>query len=727
MPVNNVYQSANSSDPIQVRKRPAMWAETIKAQPTKYSSVIVPPAPKLDFSSITPAPETTKPASINQPVQTPIPSFASISKPTPAINPVSPMKPEAQAVQQQAQAITTQWLPSTGIDDTLSIDDKMNKIWTLTDKELQQVQEAKDNWFSEDEIANHLYDLKFWQETQPQGYKWLISDQIGKWLDTSEILMNPIGAGMTALDNLVQTIPVSDSSKDWDISWTDRVKDFAINLIPSIGKLATSAWSAITNPADTMKAIWTLAFTEEWRNSFMDYLKSNYWSTQWFKDYMRKDPAGAISDIAWLVSWWATIAGKSAWVIGKLWNLGKVVDVAKVADTAWDVSKVSKLAKFQNTMSKVASVADTIWNAGIDIPIKWFTEKWLWVADNLIAGNSKIWKAAWYVAKWAINVATVKPLDKWIEYWSKAFSAGTNGIKSLNSMISPDIDTLIDKSIKPTVVWKTKNVWDIQKFRENAKWAVSSIIDNKDSLVFTDADWEKIYWQSPKTINEFSQSIEQTKQKIYNQYNELTKKAWWQWVMVDTNPIISELETLKDGMVWQIWTKSTRDYIDSQIKEIQDIWQMTPEKAQQNKQFLNNKLQSYYKSPDPNTIWHAMVDALVNNKLWKSLDDSIQVAIWDWTYRELKDKYAQLLNIEKDVTKRALVESRKNAKGLTDFSDIFSAGDVLAGIATGNPLVIAKGWLMYWLKEFYKNLNNVDANTAKLFKKMESNMETPSI
>jgi hypothetical protein len=42
---------------------------------------------------------------------------------------------------------------------------------------------------------------------------------------------------------------------------------------------------------------------------------------------------------------------------------------------------------------------------------------------------------------------------------------------------------------------------------------------------------------------------------------------------------------------------------------------MTPEMAQKNKQFLNNKLQAYYRSPNPNEIGNVLVDALINNNL----------------------------------------------------------------------------------------------------------------
>ena len=297
-------------------------------------------------------------------------------------------------------------------------------------------------------------------------------------------------------------------------------------------------------------------------------------------------------------------------------------------------------------------------------------------------------------------------------------------ITSLQKTFNPDIDTLIDKSIKPTVVWKTQNVWELDKYRTNTKKSMDSIIENKWDIQYRNEDWVYKQWELPSTINEFAQAIEQTKKKIYERYNAETKTAWWQWAKVDVNPIVLELQKLDQELAGQIGTKATRTYIQKQIKEIWEIWEMTPEMAQKNKQFLNNKLQAYYRSPNPNEVGNVLVDALINNNLWKILDDTIINALDNSQYRDLKNQYGSLSAIEKDVVKRALVTARKNTKWLVDFTDIMFAWDIAQSLLTGNPVSAVKWLAWFWLKELYKWLNDVDKNVKSLFSKYSKNVSS---
>jgi len=57
-----------------------------------------------------------------------------------------------------------------------------------------------------------------------------------------------------------------------------------------------------------------------------------------------------------------------------------------------------------------------------------------------------------------------------------------------------------------------------------------------------------------------------------------------------------------------------------------------------------------------------VVDALVNNILRDSLDNAIETALDSPKYMAKKQRYSALKNIEKEVSKRAVVYPRRNTK-----------------------------------------------------------------
>jgi hypothetical protein len=71
------------------------------------------------------------------------------------------------------------------------------------------------------------------------------------------------------------------------------------------------------------------------------------------------------------------------------------------------------------------------------------------------------------------------------------------------------------------------------------------------------------------------------------------------------------------------------------------------------------------------------------------------------------------------VAKRALIEARRNNKSLLDFTDIFSAWDVMLWLAWWQFWLVAKWLMQKWMKQYYKYLDNPNNNIKKLFQKVE--------
>ena len=62
-----------------------------------------------------------------------------------------------------------------------------------------------------------------------------------------------------------------------------------------------------------------------------------------------------------------------------------------------------------------------------------------------------------------------------------------------------------------------------------------------------------------------------------------------------------------------------------------------------------------------------------------------------------------------------LRDARKNSKGLIDYTDIFSGGQVVSGILSGNPAAIASGVTQKSISAYFKFLNNPNRAVKQMF------------
>ena len=163
------------------------------------------------------------------------------------------------------------------------------------------------------------------------------------------------------------------------------------------------------------------------------------------------------------------------------------------------------------------------------------------------------------------------------------------------------------------------------------------------------------------------------------------------------------------------------DWIISNMKKgLEEIGNLSVEEAQTFSQHLNQNLKAFYKNWNANDIGRSTVEALVNNKLRKAIDESIENALGKGgQYSSLKKQYWQLRNIEEEVAKRALVDQRKNAKNLFDLTDIYSANQVIDSLANLNPIGLVKWGATSLIKNWYKKLNDPNVQIKKLFENID--------
>ncbi len=279
----------------------------------------------------------------------------------------------------------------------------------------------------------------------------------------------------------------------------------------------------------------------------------------------------------------------------------------------------------------------------------------------------------------------------------------------------------IEKGIRPSVAGKGTSSMS-QKYLRNAQDAVEHIVENKNNLRLTTESGD-IVNGLPKNLKQFSEAIEQTKRGIFEQYNDLTMQAGKGSAAVDLNPISKELMKVAGDAKLKKFAPGIAQYAEKRAGEIlTDGSTIGVIDAQDSIAIMNQSLESFYKNPTYENASKAYIDSLVVNNLRKSLDDVIEKEVGPG-YAELKRSYGSLKTIEKDVTHRAIVDARKNVKGLIDFSDIFSSSAVVHGILSMNPSIVASGLTAKIISILYKIKNDPNRMISNMFSKTEKLIE----
>ena len=256
------------------------------------------------------------------------------------------------------------------------------------------------------------------------------------------------------------------------------------------------------------------------------------------------------------------------------------------------------------------------------------------------------------------------------------------------------------------------------KYDEKVVNAVKTIKDNKAGLVFTDEAGAPITGQSPKTLQQFSDAVEQTKKTVFSQYDDLAKKAGEAGVRVEVAPIGTELDTVINNKALALTNPKAIKYAQELQDRLANTGALDATTAQEVIQNYNKSLEAFYRNPSYDNASQAAIDSLVANKMRETLDTGIS-GMTGTQYSALKAQYGALKAIEKDVIKAAIRDARKNTKGLIDMTDVFSGGQVVNGILSMNPGMIASGATQKGIAAFYKYLNNPNRAINALFKEAD--------
>lgn len=275
-----------------------------------------------------------------------------------------------------------------------------------------------------------------------------------------------------------------------------------------------------------------------------------------------------------------------------------------------------------------------------------------------------------------------------------------------------------EKGVKPTLPGRT-TLSKAEDYRDDVVSAVKSIDRNKNNLTFTDEIGEITSGRNPKTLQELSDAINQTKASIYKQYDDLATKAGEGGLKIDLVPISKELDTVISSKSLQLTNPKAIKYAEELKERLTASGALDSKTTQEVIQHYNKSLEAFYRNPSYDSASQAAIDAMIVNQIRKTLDEGIS-GLTGKNYQALKNEYAALKTIEKDVVKAALRDARRNNKSLIDYTDIFTGGDIIGGIMTLNPSAIARGVTARSIKEFYKFLNDPNRAIDRMFKVIEN-------
>jgi hypothetical protein len=218
--------------------------------------------------------------------------------------------------------------------------------------------------------------------------------------------------------------------------------------------------------------------------------------------------------------------------------------------------------------------------------------------------------------------------------------------------------------------------------------AVDSIIANKGDLKLTDAtDREMRPGSTPKTLHQFSQAIEQRKEAIFNQYDEMASRAGGQGIKVPLQPAIAALFKVAN----EPEVLAAHPGIAGTAERFAKAWSETGALSPKQMQKLIQNLNATYAGPSPTR--EIISERTLMQPVMQTMRDTLNQAIESSQgpgYQPLKNQYRDLLSIERDVANAVQREAKNIPGGLGgSLANLVSAGELLHGVILMEPRALA--------------------------------------
>ncbi len=313
-----------------------------------------------------------------------------------------------------------------------------------------------------------------------------------------------------------------------------------------------------------------------------------------------------------------------------------------------------------------------------------------------------------------------------------AADMGTNPVDVLSSIVSGGISKAIpqpksidttktisntfNKVIKPTITGK-KTATRVKQAEANAVSAIDSIVENKKGLKLLDKDGIPVEGRLPQTLDEFSQSIEQTKKSVFQRYDALQQEAGQSQIRVAVGDIGDDIIDAVSSKSLKITSPNAEKFGVQKALDLENIKSLTLQETQDTITDLNASLKAFYRNPNPNAGHEVVINNVIANRLRERLIQAVEKGSKGGKqFKELRRQYGSLDEIEQNVARRAIQESKSGFKVLGNMADVFSAGDIVQGIRELSSGRILKGASQLVLRKLATTMNNPNRAVEKMFK-----------
>lgn len=237
---------------------------------------------------------------------------------------------------------------------------------------------------------------------------------------------------------------------------------------------------------------------------------------------------------------------------------------------------------------------------------------------------------------------------------------------------------------------------------------------------------EKAFNPAEATFDETIQAWNQARKNIYNKYATISEKAG-ESVSIQLDDIVdglSEIATQPRTAAYKEASKQIlKDIVDNFgiVDDASGTVTFKPVKPKDLEIFLSDLYGSAAQTfAGKSDKAFGEIAAGTAGKIRTLLDDTIQGASGKSEYSVLKGEYGALKSIEQDLIKRFHQEARKLGGGLSDYANIFNSGDIIAGLLSQQPAILAKGLTQAWYTSLLTALKRPERYLQRAFKLIDS-------
>jgi hypothetical protein len=196
----------------------------------------------------------------------------------------------------------------------------------------------------------------------------------------------------------------------------------------------------------------------------------------------------------------------------------------------------------------------------------------------------------------------------------------------------------------------------------NMMTAVDTIIENKNNIQFTDANNNLLSaGRKPQSLDQFVQSIDYLKGRIFDDYDTLARQVSGRGVQVDLAPTVARLRELAA----QPELRDVNPAVAQQALDMADRFEQA--RAYSPKEMQNVIQSAYQQTKGIKTQETFSRNSMLNDvvgTMRESLNQTMETALQGPQYQGLRNRYGALASIEKDVANGLRNESSRVPGGL---------------------------------------------------------------